>query len=260
MTALIALTLLAQKPETVEFKAGGLERTAVVYRPTKEIEETPVVFVFHGHGGRGSQIARSRPIHDSWPEAAVIYPNGLVGVKGITDPEGKRTGWQKGQDTYDNRDVLFFDEMLKWAKNEFDADPSRTFVTGHSNGSVFSWLLQAERGDKITAVAGSCAPGGIWMRNAPKKPAFIIAGTDDQLVKIEGMRRFSNLLVRWYGNEKQEMRDDGTVIYAGKDAPIWVWEYNGRHRVPQDTATRIVVFFKSVIGPFSGFLYRECPE
>ncbi|MCH7903979.1 MAG: esterase [Armatimonadetes bacterium] len=245
MIVSFALILLAQRPEIVEFKAGGLERAAVVYRPSKKSTKTPVVLVFHGHGGRGAQIARSRPIHELWPEAAVIYPNGLTGVKGITDPEGKRTGWQKGPDTYDDRDLILFDVILEWAKKEFDADPKRTFVTGHSNGSQFSWLLQAERGDKITAVAGSCAPGGLWMRDGPKKPAFIIAGTKDQLVSIDVMRRFSNLMVRWYGYSNAKSSGVETVIYEGQDAPLWIWEYDGGHRVPADAATRIVAFFRA---------------
>ena len=238
---------LAQKAETVKFKAADLERSAVVYRPTKKSENPPVVFVFHGHGGSGRQIARSRPIHELWPEAAVIYPNGLTGVKGITDPEGKKTGWQKGPTDVDNRDILLFDEMLKWAVKEFNAKPSRTFVTGHSNGSQFSWLVQAERGDKVAAVAGSCAPGGLWMRNGEKKPAFVIMGTDDPIVNIDGMHRFSDILVKWYGNKKSETRKDGTVVYEGEGAPIWVWEYDGGHAVPKDTTERIVEFFKGVL-------------
>ena len=86
MIVSFALILLAQKLETVDFMAGGLERTAAVYRPSKKTGETPVVFVFHGHGGRRTQIARSRPIHELWPEAAVVYPNGLTGSKGSPTP------------------------------------------------------------------------------------------------------------------------------------------------------------------------------
>lgn len=248
MTTLVALFVLAQKPETISLEAAGLQRTAIVYRPSKESPKTPVVFVFHGHGGSGTQIARSRPIHKLWPEAVVIYPTGLTGVKGVTDPDGKRRGWQKGPGTLDDRDLKLFDELLKWAVEEYDATPDRTFVTGHSNGSQFAWLVLAKRGDKIGAVAGSCAPGGLWMRTSPHKPAFIIAGIKDNIVSIEIMRRYTALMTRLYQNKKSKTRDDGIIIYTGKKAPIWVWEYDGPHRVPQDTTKRIVEFFKKQSG------------
>ena len=54
----------------------------------------PLVFVFHGHGGSGANIERRFDIEGLWPDAIVVYPDGLVGHKGVTDPAGVETGWQ----------------------------------------------------------------------------------------------------------------------------------------------------------------------
>jgi len=54
----------------------------------------PVVLVFHGHGGTARYAARTFALHRHWPEAIVVYPQGLNTPGRRTDPEGRRPGWQ----------------------------------------------------------------------------------------------------------------------------------------------------------------------
>ena len=109
---LSAVAGLAAEPVFNTWTVDGVERSAIVVVPeTKEGEKLPVVFVFHGHGGSGRQIGRSR-FETHWPEAIVVYPNGLP-TKSYYDPEGKRAGWQATPGDQNDRDLKFFDAMLK---------------------------------------------------------------------------------------------------------------------------------------------------
>lgn len=247
VTIFALLSLLpTQKSEIISFQVDGLERTALVYRPSVVSENPPVLFVFHGHGGGSRQVSMQLRLHTSWPEAVVVYPQGIPGWKGKTDAEGVRTGWQGAPGQLDDRDVKFFDVMQKWVGDSFSADPSRTFVTGHSNGSLMTWVLQAVRGDRAAAFAGICAPASRWFREAPVKPMFVIAGVDDQLVGIRGMRLFADFALKRNKCGTATLRSDGIRTYVGTE-PVWVWEYEGGHTPPRETGSRIVEFFKSVL-------------
>ncbi len=248
MTTLVALAVMVQggAGETVKFKVGEVERTALVYRPTKKSENPPVVFMFHGHGGGSRQAATQWRYHQTWPEAVVVYPQGLPGWKGRTDPEGVRTGWQGAPGQLEDRDIKFYDAMIAWAAKEFKAVAARTFVTGHSNGSLMTWVLQTSRGDKAAGYAGVCAPGSLWFRDAPVKPMFVVAGIDDELVGIRGMRLFASSAVSRNGGGEAKTREDGIKVYSGK-APTWVWEYEGGHRPPTNCGAKVVEFFKAVM-------------
>lgn len=244
----IVLTLfglaLSQQPESVRFDVEGRERTALVFLPSRETPQPPVVFLFHGHGGGSRQVEAQFRIHLEWPEAVVVCPQGLVGSKGITDPEGLKTGWQRSPGDLDDRDVKLFDVMSAWVGDRFHADASRTFVMGHSNGGLMTWVLQTVRGGSAAGFAGFCAPGGLWFRPAPVRPMFVVGGTDDELVGILGIRRFSQMAVQ--RNEGGDPFDrDGVKVYPGKE-PVWVWIYEGGHRPPPDSGRRAVEFFKSL--------------
>ena len=61
------------------FNVDGVERTAIIYPNTKPAPKAgaPLVLGFHGHGGRAEFVARRWSLHTLWPEAIVIYLQGL---------------------------------------------------------------------------------------------------------------------------------------------------------------------------------------
>lgn len=109
-----ALLILGLGPTIQTFDVDGVKRQALAYHGTSA--HPPLLLVFHGHGGSMNQAARSFDAHELWPEATVIYPDGLP-TKGRTDPNGTRKGWQVRPDALGDRDLNFVDAILKSIKD-----------------------------------------------------------------------------------------------------------------------------------------------
>src|SRR5262245_54493239 len=96
-----------------EWTIGDTAREALLHVPaTANATQAPIVFVFHGHGGNMRNAARSFHIHTLWPDAIVVYPQGLNTPGRLTDPEGKLPGWQPNVGDQGDRDVKFFEAVL----------------------------------------------------------------------------------------------------------------------------------------------------
>lgn len=246
MIALL-LAIAAQTPQTqvVSFKIEGIERTAMVVAPAAPTAHPPVVFGFHGHGGNGRQFARSAGIVGSWPEAVMVFPNGLPSP-GITDPEGKKPGWQQRAGEQNDRDLKFFDAMLAWVDKTYHADPKRRFAMGHSNGGRFTYLLWAERGDQLAAYGPSGSPGWTLVPKLRPASAFFIAGERDPLIPFASQKRTIDALVRKFG--VGEWKGTGLVQWAeGRDGVRFgSYLHPGGHEYPQAGARATVELFQKV--------------
>jgi polyhydroxybutyrate depolymerase len=148
----------ATAQETVmTWKIDGVQRTALVFAPvptTAAAEQHPLIFAFHGHGGTSEKAAQSMHLQTLWPEAIVVYPQGL-NTRSHVDPQGNFPGWQvrAGQAGLGDRDLKLFDAMLATLRQKFPIDNTRIYATGFSNGAMFGLLLWAERGKGIAAFA-----------------------------------------------------------------------------------------------------------
>ena len=131
----------------------------LVYVPTTATTtDTPVIFAFHGLGGSARSAAEKFNCHRYWPAAISVYMQGL-NTPGKYDPDGKAAGWQKTAGDQEDRDLKFFDTVYETLKKNYRVDTKRVYSTGHSNGGGFTYLLWAERGDMLAAVAPSA--GGV---------------------------------------------------------------------------------------------------
>jgi polyhydroxybutyrate depolymerase len=213
-----------------QWEVDGVRREALIHAPeSARTRPSPLVFVFHGHGGNSRQAARSFRTHELWPEAIAVYPQGLPTPGRLTDPEGRRPGWQHGAGAQQDRDLKFYDVMLAAVKAEYRVDAKRVYATGHSNGGGFTYLLWAHRGATLAAVAPSGATGRREDvgRYAPK-PVLHIAGEKDPLVKFS-----------WQKAMIESLRKSN----AGQ--PVETFIYDGGHRFPPEAAGRIVRFFQA---------------
>jgi polyhydroxybutyrate depolymerase len=92
---LAASGLFAAEPAPTKWTVDGVEREAMVHLPSSSSKsKPPVILAFHGHGGNMYFAARGMAFQNSWPEAIVVYPQGLPTPGIVVDLEGKKPGWQ----------------------------------------------------------------------------------------------------------------------------------------------------------------------
>ncbi len=231
-----------------EWKVDEVDREALLHLPANsKTQALPVVFAFHGHSGTMNQAARSFQYHRHWPEAIVVYMQGLKTPGRITDPEGKQFGWQHDKGDQGDRDLKFFDAVLASLKQDYKVDEDRIYVTGHSNGGSFTYLLWANRGEVFAAVAPSAsAPPKDARTKLKPKPVLHVAGENDKLVKYEWQKLTIDLLRRMnHCQADGEKWEPHCVRYPSPDGfPVVTFITDGGHQFPPDAAPTIVKFFK----------------
>jgi polyhydroxybutyrate depolymerase len=237
----------AAEPISQTFKVEGVQRSALVFANSAPPPKTgaPLIFAFHGHGGTSQFSARKFLFHKAWPEAVVIYPQGLP-APGKFDPEGKKNGWQKRVGDLADRDLKFFDAMLDWAKQQYKLDASRIYVAGHSNGGAMTYVLWSARSHLIAALAPCAAGFGRDGLSAKPKPAILLAGEQDEVVPFENQKRSMNFVLRLNQCDTSgNARSRELTFYKSKvGADVLAYIYPGAHPLPDNAGEVIVKFFK----------------
>lgn len=249
--ALTARAADTAAPVERSWKIEGVERKARLYIPARaSTEKSPLVFAFHGHGGTMRYAARKFGYQTLWPEAIVVYMQGLPTPGALTDPQGLRTGWQSAEGVEGDRDLKFFDVVLATLKREVKVDDKRIFATGHSNGGGFTYLLWAARGDVFAAVAPAAAIAGRSQLKLKAKPAMHIAGQNDPLVWFAWQERCMSAVRRLNGCEETGKpwttsgASVGTLYPSKSGTPFVSVIYPGGHNLPDEVFGLVVKFFK----------------
>lgn len=244
--------IAASTPKLMHWTIDGVDRDALVYIPeSAKLHPAPVIFVFHGHGGNMNNILKGKDIDKLWPEAIIVSPQGLNTPGQLTDPNGRLAGWQKTPGDMNDRDLLFFDAMLKTLHEEYKIDDKRIYATGHSNGGGFTYLLMETRSE-VLAAAAPCAAAAIRALSRIKpKPLLHIMGENDPLVKpewqeatIKGM-----LKVNSCSQQGQIYAVDATLYPSSTGNPVIVYKHKGGHIFPQEAVAVVIQFFKTVVKP-----------
>lgn len=248
MLAWAAVASAAGRMETRTWTVDGVKREALVYWPDGD-GVAPLVFAFHGHGGTARSAERNFGFERAWPEAIVVYPQGLP-TKSHYDPAGGEPGWQNTPGVSGDRDLKFFDAMRATLKAEGRVDAARVYATGHSNGGGFTYLLWAERGDGLAAVAPSSAGAGRNLWKLKPKPVLHLAGRADEIVPFANQERTMRVLRRIDGCEAEGKpwasagRLTGTIYASAGGTPVVTLLHGGGHTFPDEAAGLIVRFFK----------------
>ncbi len=202
---------------------GGLEREYLVHVPNDLPIGQPVPLVIIYHGGNGESkgtmnLSKFNPIADR-EKFIVAYPQGV----GKSWNDGRITQVsQAHRDAID--DLSFFDAMLDKLSHDFSIDDHRVFVTGISNGGIFSHYVAANRSEKIAAIAP--VVGGIAepfdRKFKPSRPVsvLIIQGSEDRLIPYKGGKVAGG-----------DGKDRGSVVSTDKAAKLWV-QANGCQAEP----------------------------
>ncbi|MCC6155659.1 MAG: prolyl oligopeptidase family serine peptidase, partial [Candidatus Hydrogenedentes bacterium] len=196
--------------------------------------------------------ARTFGYHTLWPEAIVVYMQGLP-TPGMTDPEGKKPGWQKAPGDQGDRDMKFFDTVLGDIKKSYRVDANRVYATGHSNGGAFTYLLWGTRGDAFAAVAPSAAPAARNMSGLKPLPALHVAGLKDELVRYSWQESTMDA-VRQINQCEQVGKPwenagplVGTIYSSAVGAPFVTLIHPGSHKFPEQAPALIVKFFRDKV-------------
>lgn len=237
----------AEASQTREWTVDGAQRQALIYAPaTAKTEPAPLVFAFHGHGGSMQYAARKFRIHERWPEAIVVYMQGLPTPGRLTDPDGKRAGWQSGAGDQHDRDLHFFDAVLKSMRETYKVDENRIYCTGHSNGGGFTYLLWANRGDTFAAYAPAAALSVEALRTMKPAPMLHVAGEKDPLVKFEWQQRMIDAVRKLDRCEGAPQKTGLLTTYPSPaGTPVETYIHPGGHELPDEAVDAIVTFFKS---------------
>jgi polyhydroxybutyrate depolymerase len=251
------LTVFAKEHAAVtELSVEGERREAMIVPPAKRTEKpVPVILVFHGHGGTIESVERY-DFQKYWPEAVIVYPQGLPTVTG-RDPEGKQPGWQQKVAANNDRDIKFVDAILRHLRERYRVDDARVFATGHSNGGVFTYLLGMVRSNVFAAIAPSAAvAGGLWADNDAKPiPVMHIAGRNDNVVPFENQQKTLEAVCRRNACETKgipwAMAGDltGTLYPSKTGASVVSVVHPGSHKYPENAIELIVRFFKERVSP-----------
>lgn len=238
------------------WQVDGVERQGLVYAPeTAKSEPAPLVFCFHGHGGNTANAARSFRMHAEWPQAIVVYLQGLKTPGQLTDPEGRKPGWQKSAGDQGDRDLKFFDVVLQSLRQDYRVDDRRVYSMGHSNGGGFTYLLWSERGSVFAALAPSGSAALRMKRPLAAKPVLHIAGRNDPLVKYSWQELMIERLKTdqkcgagrpWQGGATEYPATSGASVFTlvtdeghkfPARAPRLIADFFRQHTKPDETAS-----------------------
>ncbi len=248
---LASLLLMAAMPgegKLQTFEVEGAKRQALIHASVQPATDTgaPLVFVFHGHSGHAERAAGRFQLQEHWPEAVVVYMQGLPGQPGANDPEGKKSGWQKSPGTLGDRDVKFFDVALAQIQKEHNTDSDRVYLLGHSNGARFANLLWNMRGERLAAICSASAQGGRLIRDCNPKPVFMILGEKDKVSPFDRQKESVELVRKLLQTDLSKAKTEGLArTEPGVDGTeLVLYIHPGGHEYPEQATPLVVKFFQ----------------
>ncbi|MCY7410129.1 MAG: hypothetical protein LH473_07640 [Chitinophagales bacterium] len=169
-----------------EIQIEGIKRTYHLAIPTTSNSKTklPLVIVLHGGGGSGANMIRLTNFNSLAEEDTFL----------AVFPDGLNKGWNDGRidETFERKydDVNFISLLIDHLVETHNADRNKIFLTGISNGAIFSLYLAYQLPGKIRAIAPVCGSIPVDYANgysiALNTSVLIINGTADSLVKYGG--------------------------------------------------------------------------
>jgi len=209
--ALLSLILLAP-PIGVEAQAGGTTTARIqarsyhfheamadlpysLYVPTSydATHPTPLIVALHGLGSSDAAIMRYQGLTDLAEERGyiVVAPMGF-NSRGWYGSRGPGRASVRGEAANDpenlgelsQQDVM---NVLELVRNEFNVDPDRIYLMGHSMGGGGTWHLALTYPD-LWAALGPVAPAIYIDPSAVEAirhiPVIVIQGDEDNLVPV----------------------------------------------------------------------------
>jgi hypothetical protein len=117
-------------------------------------------------------------------------------------------------------DLDFIDEMIVWAKANYNIRETHIFTTGHSYGAMFSYAAARWRGDVIAAFGehsgnrSTAVPSG--PNPTPKLNGILLHAVDDGLVNYSGSQTlYDELVANGHNVYEDGIGTDGIIEVNG---------------------------------------------
>ena len=236
---LLVLGARGASAEVMRWQVDGEAREAIVYAPAaaRGRDAVPLVLSFHGYGDNMQNFQYTN-VHVVWPEAIVVYFQGLERRSGLP-------GWQVERGGVD-RDLKLVDVALASLRERYNIDDDRIYATGFSNGGMFTYLLWAERPEVFAAYAPVAARLRPSVRPEQPRPLLHVAGEGDRVVRFSAQLAAIEVAreVNGVGTTTARCGRGCTVYGQGTAAPVMTWIHAGAHVYPRGTVERIAAFFR----------------
>lgn len=247
--AFLIVKIHSRSLKAVNIIVDGIKRRFLIHIPIDATRKnTPVILVFHGHSANMYYAALQFKCEKYWPEAIVVYLQGINTPGGIVDQKGLFTGWQMNIGENEDRDIHFFDSMIDYLKLNYKIDTKKIYLLGHSNGGLFVYELWAARPEVIAAIVSISAmiPSKIDPISLIPKPIFHIAGENDSIVKYELQLETIKAIEKVNKCESSlSISDLGIQKYKSLiHIPLMTYIHNGGHSVPKEVIPYIIDFYK----------------
>lgn len=142
----------------------------------------PMITLLHGAGGDENNFFDG--YQKLWPKTAEERGYIIVAVNG----RGPVSGYAKANGA--EQDVL---DVTALVQKNYNIDPGRVYLAGHSMGSAGTWAIGLEYRDRFAAlapIAGTRMSPALEtaLKTGRKIPIIIVAGAKDALVPVAGCR------------------------------------------------------------------------
>jgi polyhydroxybutyrate depolymerase len=241
-SALAACDGAIERSGPITLQVGPTSRFFVLKVPSGADGRTPspVLFAFHPFG-MNAQYMEARVSSRAWPDAIMVYPEGLRGG-------GGSPSWQSRPGDLGDRDLAFFDAMLAWLDAHECIDRARVFVMGYSNGAALASTLACARASVIAGAA--MAAGRPACPPDSARPVIIGHGLRDQTIAYQ---QASQAALSWSkANGCAAPPKSGvpgcSAASSCTSAPLRMCTYEGGHEYNTGFTKSMAEFFKEVGG------------
>lgn len=239
--------LLLDTPARIQVNVDNLERQALIVAPSQTTTaKPPVLFMFHGHGGSADRCFNRFHFEKAWPDAVVVYPDGLPITLG--DPTKNGKGWVLDCNEQ-NRDIKLFDVLREKVVKDFHGDPKRVFACGFSNGGMFMYTLWTMRPHQLAAVcpSGACIATDDTHLLEPL-PCFVTVSGNDEIVPTQYQSQGVDAVKKVDRSQGSGRPYGDHGEYFRGQKPVVVWNYDGGHEFPFECYPSLIKFFKEAAG------------
>ena len=216
MTVSLPCSAVDFSPVYTNINVDGTSRNFGYYVPESydPSKQTPLLFMFHGFGGNNSEASGGSAENGYYGWQTSAHENGFI----VFFPLG--TGflpWGFGENS---DDLDFIDEMIVWAKANYNIRETHIFTTGHSYGAMFSYAAARWRGDVIAAFGehsgnrSTAVPSG--PNPTPKLNGILLHAVDDGLVNYSGSQTlYDELVANGHNVYEDGIGTDGIIEVNG---------------------------------------------